>query len=781
MTAGAIASVAGAGRFVGQSVQRREDPRLLTGAGTYVDDVSVPGMLHAAFVRSHVAAGVITQLEVDAAGALDGVVAVLTAADLNRSAGSMQPTIQLHDPANAPLRPLADGDVRFVGEPVALVVARSRAIAEDGCDLVVLDIDPTVPVLTADAALEPGAPLVHRERTSNLAQEQAVLLPQYDAAKAAATHVVRETFSQHRQTPTPMETRGIVAIARPASGELHCHLSSQNPHEARLVISRATGVPEHLVRVTARDVGGGFGQKFLLQREEVVVALAAHRIGRTIKWIEDRRENLIASTHARVDRTTCEVALDAGGNILGAFVDELEDAGAFPVGAAGGAAGAVGAFFPGPYRIPALSWIARAAWTNTCPRGAYRGPWMMETIAREQLIDATARAIGMDPLELRRRNVIGDDELPYTTPMGMTYEAITPAETLEQAARSIGYDEFRSEQRRAFDAHGLLLGIGLSLYVEPCAMGSMDPLGTETATVRVQPSGTVIVSLGSGSHGQGLETTMAQVVADELGIDLDQVIVLQGDTDVAPYGRGTGGSASAIIGANACRAASAVVRERACEIAAHLMEAAPVDLEIVGGEIRVKGTPARAIAWTEVARVAYHETARLGPDMRRGLEATESYTAPPATFANACHACTVEIDPATGVVRILRYVVSEDCGRMINPMIVDGQIAGGVAQGIGGALYEHVVYDDAGNPLTTTFMDYLIPTAAEIPEIEIHHIETPANNPGGHKGVGEGGAIGSPAAVFNAVADALALVGATVTRQPLGPRQVLDALAAVGR
>ena len=735
------------------------------------------GLLHAAFVRSHVAAGDIVGLDVAAAEALPGVVAVLTAADLNDRAGSFQPTIQLHDPANAPLRALADVDVRFVGDPVAIVVARSRAIAEDAVDLVVLDIAPRPAVVDADRALEPDAPLVHRERPSNLAQELPVLLPAYDEAKASATHVVRETFRQHRQTPSPMEPRGIVAIKNPASGALDCHLSSQNPHEARLAIARTTGVPEHLVRVSARDVGGGFGQKFLVQRDELLIALAAHHLGRAIKWIEDRRENLVASTHARTDRTTCELAISDDGVILGAFVDELEDAGAFPVGSTGGAASAVGAFFPGPYRIAALSWVARAAWTNTCARGAYRGPWMMETTAREQMIDVAARAIGLDPLELRRRNVIAVTELPYTTPMGMTYTAITPAETLEQAATAIDYVAARAEQARAFREEGRLLGIGLSLYVEPCAMGAMDPLGTETAAIRVLPSGAVIVALGSGSHGQGLETTMAQVVADELGLPLEIVQVVQGDTETAPYGRGTGGSGSAIIGANACRASAAVIRDRALDVAAHLLEAAPADLELVDGRAQVKGTPTRGVDWTEIARVVHHDTARLSNDLARGsLAATESYTAPPVTFANACHACLVEVDRDTGITSIMRYVVSEDCGRMINPMIVDGQISGGVAQGIGGALYEHLVYDDDGNPLVTTYMDYLVPTASEIPMIEIHHIETPADNPGGHKGVGEGGAIGSPACVFNAVADALALVGARITDQPCGPKQVLAAL-----
>jgi carbon-monoxide dehydrogenase large subunit len=529
-------------------------------------------------------------------------------------------------------------------------------------------------------------------------------------------------------------------------------------------------------------VGGGFGQKFITAHDEVTIALAARVLGRPVKWIEDRRENLIASSHARTDRTTVELALDADAHILGAYVDELEDAGAFPVGSAGGAAPAVGAYFPGPYRVPVLGWEARAAWTNTCQRGAYRGPWMMETVAREQMIDVAARAVGIDPLELRRRNVIQRDELPHTTAMGMTYDdSITPADTLEQAAALIGYDAFRAEQQRALTEEGRLLGIGLALYIEPCAMGMMDPLGSETATVRVHPDGTVMVSLGSGSHGQGIETTMAQVVAEELGIDLALVAVVQGDTAVAPYGRGTGGSGTAIIGANACSAAAGIVRAKAFEIAAQLLEANADDLEARDdGTVGVRGTPGHGVAWTEIARVAYHETARLPDGVTPSLEATHTYKAPMVTWANACHAVTVEIDRDTGAVSILRYVVSEDAGRLINPMIVAGQVVGGVAQGIAGALYEHIVYDADGNPLTTTFMDYLVPTAAEIPDVELGHLETPAPNPGGYKGVGEGGAIGAPAAVCNAVADALALVGAELRRQPCGPDQVLDALEAVG-
>ena len=771
-----------AGRFVGQAVNRKEDPRLLTGRGSYVDDVVVAGMLHATFVRSNVAHGRIVAIDTAAARDVEGVVAVLTGAELNPGRGSMHPTIQLDDPNNTDVRPLTEDRVLFVGDPVALVVAESRAIAEDAAELVDVDIEPLDPVIGYDAALAAAGPVVHPAKGGNVGGDMPVLLPGWDDIKVGAAHVVAATFHQHRQTNVPMETRGIVAQHDPAAGDLRVWLSTQNPHEARAAIARCTGVPLHQVRVTARDVGGGFGQKMFLFRDEQTIAAAAVHLGRTIKWIEDRRENLIASNHARADRTTVEVALDAEGHLLGAFVDETEDSGAWPLGAMGGAAGAVGAFFSGPYRLPFISWHARSVWTNTCQRGAYRGPWMMETTAREQMIEYAARAIGVDPLELRRRNVIHRTDLPYSTPMFQTYdESISPEETLEQAVAVIGYDEFRAEQRRAFHAEGRLLGIGLSLYVEPCAMGAMDPLSTETASIKVLPTGQVNVAIGTGNHGQGLETTFAQVVAEELGIDYADVAVVQGDTEVLPFGRGTGGSGSAIIGANACRLAASSIRDKAFRIAAQLMEAAPGDLELQApGRIAVKGTPSRTIDFAEVARVAYLETAKLPEGMEPTLEATHTYKAPPVTYANACHACTVEVDRNTGLVKILRYVVSEDCGAMINPKIVDGQIAGGVVQGIGGVLFEHVVYDDDGNPLTTTFMDYLLPTAAEIPDIEIHHIETLAPNPGGHKGVGEGGAIGAPACVFNAVADALAQLGITITDQPLGPRQVLDALMAAG-
>lgn len=764
-----------AGRFVGQSVLRREDPRLLTGQGQFVDDVQLPGMLHCAFVRSESARGTITRLDVDAARALDGVVAVLTAADLNPHAGSMQPTLLLDAPG-APLRPLAEGDVRFVGDPIAIVVAESRYLAEDGAELVEVDIDPLPPVVDPETAAD-SEHIVHPELGSNVGTDMPFpRSAELEAILSDSAHVVTETFRQHRQTNVPMETRGIVASYIASTGELRAHMSTQNPHEARLAIARVTGIPSHLVQVTGRDVGGGFGQKFFTFRDELTIALAARRLGRPIKWIEDRRENLIAANHARVDIATCTFACDADGMLLGSYIDHIEDSGAYPTGATGGAGALVGMLFTGPYKAGAAAFRSRAVWTNTCGRGAYRGPWMFETVAREQLVDATARAIGLDPLEWRRRNVLRAEDQPYTMPTGLPIENVTAAETLDQAAEIIGYDAFRAEQRRAFDTEGRLLGIGIGLYVEPTAMGAMDPLGTDTALVRVAPTGKVTVLLATGAHGQGIETTMAQVVAEELGIDYDDVAIVQGDTASTPYGRGTGGSGTAVIAGSACRGASAEVRAQVIEIAAHLMEAAPDDLDIVDGVVAVKGTPTRNVAWAEVARISHMETARLPTGMSPGIEATFTYKAPPFTWSNACHICTVEVDRDTGLVTILRYVVSEDCGVMINPMVVEGQVAGGVVQGIGGTLLEHVVYDADGNPLTTTFMDYLVPTATDVPVIEYGHIETASDTPGGHKGMGEGGAIGAPPCVFNAVADALALVGVHIDRTPLGPEAILTAL-----
>jgi carbon-monoxide dehydrogenase large subunit len=457
--------------------------------------------------------------------------------------------------------------------------------------------------------------------------------------------------------------------------------------------------------------------------------------------------------------------------------DHFDDSGAYPIG--GGSAGMLaGPLISGPYRVDRLGWRATQLYTNTCGKAAYRGPWMMETTAREQFVDVVAREIGMDPLELRRRNVIHRSELPYTSAGGQHIDFVSPEETLEQAATEIGYDAFRAAQRAAL-AEGRLLGVGLAVYVEP--QTNFGPYNNEPVHLRIANDGRVDVYLASGAHGQGLETTTAQLTAEFLGVHVDDVTVHQGDTESTPYGAGTGGSRSGPMIGAAVHDAAEVLKEKVFAIAGHLLEAAPEDLEIAERVVSVKGTPAKQVTMAQVAQTAYQGSATLPPEIDPVLEVVHRYAAPPGMWSNAAHACTVEVDRATGTVEILRYVVSEDCGKMINPLIVEGQIAGGVAQGIGGVLFEHNVYDDDGNPLASTFLDYLLPTAAEIPDVECHHIETPAATAGGFKGVGEGGAIGAPAAVFNAVADALAQVGATITDQPADPDRVLAALRAASR
>ncbi|MEI7999714.1 MAG: xanthine dehydrogenase family protein molybdopterin-binding subunit [Actinomycetes bacterium] len=770
-----------AGRYVGQSVQRKEDPRLLTGHGRYVDDIVVPRMLHAAFVRSDLAAADITGIDVSEALALEGVVAVYTGADLNDGVGSMQPSMMAEDP-NAvcpPVRPLALTDVRFVGDTVAIVVAESRAIAEDAVELVVVDYEPKPAVASLEAAIAEGAPLVHPEFGTNVAMDVPLPPdPEIEAIFSSAAHVVSERIVQHRHLPMPMEGRGVIASYDHVTGDLDVWLSTQGPHEARRTLSRLTGVPEHRIRVQMGDVGGGFGLKFFLTREEQVVVLASKRLGRSVKWIEDRRENLLASVHARSDIADVSLALDADGRFLAAKLDHLEETGAFPMGGLGGVGPFVAMLFPGPYRLPKVWWRSRSVFTNTSGRGAYRGPWMFETTAREEIIDIAARATGIDPRELRRINVVGEAEQPFVTATGMMFERVTPGVTLENATRVIDYDAFRVEQAAA-KAEGRLLGLGIGLYIEPTSTPAAT-LGVEAAKVRLESGGGVTVFLGTAAHGQSIETTMAQVVAEHLGVEYDKITVVQGDTARTPFGGGTGGSRTAVIAGNATRIAALAVRDKVVEVAGHLLEAAPEDLEVADGVVAVKGTPVRNVSLAAIAAAVHNAGSGLSPEAPRVLEATGRYETQGMTWSNACHVCTVEVDAVTGQVEILRYVVSEDCGRMINPMVVEGQVHGGVVQGIGGVLFEHFVYDPDGNPLTTTFLDYLVPTAAEAPNIEIDHVVTDGANPSGVKGMGEGGAIGSVPAVFNAVADALASVGAKITEQPLSPLRIVEALEAAG-
>ena len=773
-----------AGRYVGQSVKRLEDPRLLSGHGRYVDDVQLPGTLHVAFVRSQVARGNITRIETAAARALPGVHAIYTSIDLNPRVKQFWHTMLGPPPELGgqseypPTRPLADGDVRFVGDPIAVIIADNRYIAEDAADLVEVEIDVLTPVLDIREAATDNI-VVHPERGTNLIGSMAQpVVPDVDAMFASAAHLVTRAFKQCRASNVPMETRGIIVQYDKWAGDLQIWAATQSVSEWKSSAARLTGVSEQRVRVIAGDVGGGFGLKMMVTRDEAAVIMAAHLFGETvgarpIKWIEDRRENLISANQAREEEIDVTMAVTADGHIMGAKIFFWEDVGAFPSGSGATGSMAMGVF-PGPYKFPMVLPGNTAVFTNTCGKAAYRGPWMMETVAREQMMDHVAREIGMDPIEFRRINIVKSEDLPYTTCMTMVYdESVSPNETMEQACEMLDVAAFRSEQATA-RAEGRLIGMGLAVYMEPSAV-SFGILSSDQAIMRMDNSGKVIVAMSTGNHGHSLETTIPQIVAEHLGCDIDDVILVQGDTASSPVGPGTGGSRSAVVAGGAAQTASLRMKEKIFQIAAHVLEAAVEDLEVNSSMVSVKGTPAKALPFMAIASMAYQMPDALPPGMEMGLEITARYRPPaPFTWSNAAHMCTVEVDPLTGMTKLLRYIVSEDCGNMINPMVVEGQIAGGVVQGIGGVLFEHMVYDNDGNPLATTFLDYLLPSAPEIPDIEYGHIVKPSASIGGYKGMGEGGAIGAPPAVANAIHDALAHLGVHPTRFPLGPSQVLD-------
>jgi carbon-monoxide dehydrogenase large subunit len=763
----------GATRYVGARINRVEDARLLTGRGVYVDDVVLPRMLHACFVRSDFARARVVGLDTSAALASLGVHAVFTAADLNPGVKEQWHTAI--GPAGPETRrpPLAEDEVRFVGDPVALVVAETRSFAEDAAELVEVECIP-LPAVVDYTVAEHADALVHEAHGSNvIATTDGLPASALADVFDTAAHVVSESIYQQAYTAVPMEGRGLIVDYARASGELTIYAATQSPHEIRLFCSRLLGMPEHRIRVVMRDTGGGFGQKVMVQREEMCLMLAAPKVGAPVKWVEDRRENLIAAGKSRHEHAAVKMAFDANGAIQAAHIDFVSDCGAYPTPWPAGPAAAVGLLFPGPYRVPRAGFATKSIYTNTVGRTAYRGPWQFESLAREVLLDIAARQMGMDPAELRRRNLLHRDELPYTNPNGMPYDNVSPLETFEQALAMLEYEKFRNEQAEA-RAAGRCLGVGMSNYVEPSTPG-FGAYATEAATIRIEPSGAVNVYIAGGSSGNSLETTVIQLAADALGANIADINTIQGDTAVTGFGAGVAGSRSASMTAGAIRETATIVRDRIVAIAAHRLEAAVDDIELAGSRASVRGTPSIGLSLKELAAIAYFEPTSLPPGVPAGLEATARYTATNGSiWVNATHVCTCEVDPSTGLVTLLRYIVSEDCGPMINPNVVEGQIAGGVAQGIGGVLFEHLAYDDDGNPLATTLMDYLLPTATDVPRIEYGHIETPSPGPGGFKGVGEGGAIGAPPAVVNAVNDALSPFGVTLTRLPLTPSRIVD-------
>jgi carbon-monoxide dehydrogenase large subunit len=766
--------VTGAARYAGARVHRVEDERLLTGHGRFVDDVTRPGMLHACFVRSPFARARIDAIDTSEALTLPGVRAVLVAADLNGGVGEQWHSSVGPKSPETPRPPLADDEVRFVGDPVALVVADNRYLAEDASELVVVDYDPQPAVVDYETATT-GDELVHEAHGSNVVGEMQMFPPDLEEVFASAAHVVTETFHQQAYAPVPMETRGIVVEWDDADEQLTIWAATQSPHEWRHFCSRLLGLDADRIRVIVGDTGGGFGQKVMVQREDMCLMLAARQVPAPIKWIEDRRENLMSAGQARHEHGTARIAFDADGRILAAAIDHVTDAGAYPTPWPVGPSAAVGMLFPGPYRVPRGGFAATIVYSNTPGRSAYRGPWQFESLAREVLLDIAARQIGIDPIELRRRNVLASGELPYTSPTGFTYDNMTPAETFEHALELLDYEAFRREQAEA-RAAGRYLGVGTCTYAEPTTPG-YGVYGTEGARLRIEPSGAVTVFVTGGSAGNSIETTVVQLVADALSVDIEDVTIVQGDTSVTPDGTGAQGSRSGSMTAGAVFETATALREQMLTLAGRALDAAADDLELSASRVVVRAKPEVGIAYAELAGMA----ADAPHDFPSGLEASERYSTPvPQIWANATHVCTCEVDVQTGRVTLLRYIVGEDCGPMINPAVVEGQIAGGTVQGIGGALYEHLAYDEDGNPITTTFMDYLLPTSAEVPTIEYGHVETPAPGAGGYKGVGEGGAIGATPAVVNAVADALAPFGVTISRLPLDPATVLGLIPADG-
>ena len=756
-------------RMVGERLPRKEDARLLTGRGQYVDDVRMPGMLHCAFVRSPVARGRIVSLNLDAARELPGVHAIYTHAEIG--AVPIELMTFFFTPITSPISLLADGRVACVGDPVAMIVAESRAIAEDAAALVELEIAEEDPVVSiADAQ---GGALVHPGAQSNLSQEmgEAGIPEAVQAIFNQAAHVVTQTIDHQRIAQSPMEGRGCVASFDGAE-ELIIHMSCQSPHFVARYVSTVLGVPQEAIRVVAKDVGGAFGLKNMPWREELAVIVAARLFRRPLKWIEDRFESLTASSHAREQQITLTAAFDAEGRLLAAHGDCHINNGAWPMGEDCNIA--VHMFMWPAYKMPAYSFHTCGWYTNTMGLGGYRGPWALESLVRETLLDKAARQIGIDPIEIRRRNLVTAADQPMTTTMDITVTDITPSECLEKLLAEIDVSAFRTRQAEARKA-GRYLGLGITAYVEPTAVaGIMAPLTGETAQIRVEPTGKVVAMLSTHSQGHGTATTMAQVIADRLGVHYDDVTVFEGDSSIGNYSASAAGSRQGVIAGGASWRAAELLADKIKRIAAHLYNANPETIAIAEGMIHIEGAPEMSRPLRELAEIAHGEPFRLPEGMETGLEAQYRYQPPPMTFTSAAHACMIEVDAETGFVKIDRWVSAEDCGTIINPGIVEGQIAGGLAQAIGQVLLEHMPYDDRGNPLAATFKDYLMPAYVDIPDFEYLHANTPSQTIGGMRGVGEGGAIIGPPTLANAIADALAPFGELGMRLPFTPSRVLD-------
>ncbi len=766
----------------GSSVKRKEDPRLITGQGTYVEDVKLTGVLHMVLVRSPYAHAEIRSINSEESFKIPGVVAVFTGEDLKEELGSLPCGWVVPDTKEVPHPPLAVGRVRYVGDAVVAVIAEDLQSASDGAAKVIVEYEEIEHVIGMDDALKDGAVQLHDDAPGNIAFEWEVDGGDVNNAKSVADVTVRQRFTNQRLIPTAMENRGVVVDYNSGTNQITMWTSTQIPHLIRVLLSLVTGHPEHLIRVIAPDVGGAFGSKLYLYAEEVIVPIIARKLNRPLKWVESRSEGYLATTHGRDHVTDIEICGNNDGTITGLDVTTYANMGAYlSTFAPLIPTWLYGLMLSGPYTIPNIYCKVIAPFTNTTPVDAYRGAGRPEaTYAVERAVDLFAAEINMDPAEVRRINLIPPFEDGYEVATGVSYDSGNYISSFERAIDMVGYDDFRKEQTEAREK-GKYLGIGLSAYVEICGAAPSAVAGTlgaraglwESANVRIHMTGKVSVFTGSSAHGQGHETAFAQIVSQELGIPVEDIDVIHGDTSQIQMGTGSFGSRSAAVGGAAIHMSTTKIKEKAKKLAAHILEASEQDIEFEDGKLFVKGAPSEFKTIQDIALSSYYYTDDIPEDMEPGLEAMSFFDPKNFTWPGGTHIAVVEIDAETGEVTLLRYIAVDDVGNVINPMIVDGMVHGGAAQGIGQALQEEAIYDENGQLLTGSLMDYAVPRAEDVPMYELDRTVTPTNvNPMGVKGAGETATIAGSPAVINAVVDALSPFGVTHIDMPAKAEKV---------
>lgn len=767
-------------KLVGKRVPRVEDRRLITGRSQYVDDIVRPRMVYAVIVRSIYAHARVKGINVEAARRAPGVLAVFTGEDVRGAIGSVPVASHLPD-LKIPEHPvLALGKVRYVGEPIAVVVAEDRYLARDAADLIEVEYEPLEAVVDPERAIEEGAPIVHEEFGTNVAFVWRLSGGDIERAFREADVIVSQRMVNQRIIPVAMEPRGVVAEYLPGEGQLTVWTSTQIPHLLRTQLAAMLGLAENRVRVIAPEVGGGFGSKLNVYAEEALVGYLAMRLGRPVKWIETRRENFLTTIHGRGQIAEVEAAVKRDGTVLGMRYKITLDVGAYLQFFTPGVATLTGLMATGPYKIPHVGFEVTGVFTNKMATDAYRGAGRPEaTYMLERMMDRIAGELGLDPAEVRMRNFPQPEEFPFPTATGLAYDSGNYPHALRRALEMVGYEQLRQEQH-VLRQQGRYLGVGISTYVEICAIGPSAALpfgGWESATVRVEPTGKVTVLTGASPHGQGQETSFAQIVADELGVELSDVRVVHGDTAIVQYGIGTFGSRATAVGGTAVYGALQKVKEKAMRLAAHLLgEENVANVAFEEGQFFLKDRPERRLAFSEVAQAAYLAKS-LPPGMEPGLEASYFFEPSNFTFPFGAHVAVVEVDPETGEVQFRRYVAVDDCGRVINPLLVDGQVHGGIVQALGQALLEEAVYDETGQLVTGELTDYAIPKATDVPWLETDRTETPSPvNPLGVKGVGEAGTIAATPAIVNAVVDAVAPFGVRHLDMPLRPEKIWRAI-----